>query len=64
MLIRCIKAGSNTVQLFEIDPLDPASVLPLGDAVPSGGDFPAAAAFNDVGDSLCVINGGVQSNVQ
>jgi hypothetical protein len=59
-----IQAGSNTVQLFSIDPLKPASLTPLGNPVPSGGQFPNSLTFNDAGDVLCVLNDGADASVQ
>jgi hypothetical protein len=52
------------VQLFSIDPLRPASLTPLGNPVPSGGQFPNSLTFNDAGDVLCVLNGGADASVQ
>ena len=59
-----VNAGSNTIQLYNIDPADPTQLTPIGEAVPSGGDFPQSLVFNNNGDKLCVLNGGLDSNVQ
>ncbi|KZV64155.1 hypothetical protein PENSPDRAFT_640070 [Peniophora sp. CONT] len=59
-----VNAGSNTVQLYNIDPTDPTQLTPIGEAVASGGDFPESLVFNNKGDKLCVLNGGLDSNVQ
>ncbi|KZV76390.1 hypothetical protein PENSPDRAFT_598723 [Peniophora sp. CONT] len=59
-----VNAGSNTVQLFDIDPKNPTNISAIGKPVPSGGDFPQSIAWNNAGDKMCVLNGGLKSNVQ
>lgn len=59
-----VNAGSNTVQLFDIDPKNPTNISAIGKPVPSGGDFPQSIAWNYAGDKMCVLNGGLESNVQ
>ena len=59
-----VNAGSNTIQMYNIDPKNPTKLTPIGSAVPSGGDFPESIAINNAGDQLCVLNGGLESNVQ
>ena len=59
-----VNAGSNTVQLFDIDPKNPTNITAIGNPVPSGGDFPQSIAWNNAGNKMCVLNGGLKSNVQ
>lgn len=77
-----VNAGSNTVQLFNIDPLQPTMLTAVGAPVASGGklsfpenrasiktppllgDFPASVAIDNAGKRLCVLNGGLEHNVQ
>ena len=59
-----VNAGSNTVQLFDIDPKQPTMLTAVGDPVPSGGDFPVSVAIDNAGQRLCVLNGGLEHNVQ
>ncbi|VDB84190.1 unnamed protein product [Peniophora sp. CBMAI 1063] len=59
-----VNAGSNTVQLFDINPKMPTNITAIGKPVPSGGDFPQSIAWNNAGDKMCVLNGGLKSNVQ
>jgi hypothetical protein len=49
--------------MFSLDPTQPSKMTPLGDSIPSLGDFPGAVAFNDAGNLLCAINNGVNANV-
>ncbi|VDC08036.1 unnamed protein product [Peniophora sp. CBMAI 1063] len=62
--LAAVNAGSNTIQMYNIDPKNPTKLTPIGSAVPSGGDFPESIAINNAGDQLCVLNGGLESNVQ
>ena len=59
-----VNAGSNTVQLFDIDPKNPLNITTIGEPVPSGGDFPQSIAWNNAGTRMCVLNGGLKSTVQ
>ena len=59
-----MQAGSNTFQIFDIDPENPTELTPVGEAIESKGDFPESLAWNTRGDKLCVLNGGVDSSVQ
>ena len=47
-----VNAGSNTVQLFDIDPLNPTQLTAVGEPVPSGGDFPVSVAIDNAGGRL------------
>ncbi|VDB96709.1 unnamed protein product [Peniophora sp. CBMAI 1063] len=62
--LAAVNAGTNTVQLFDIDPLQPTSLTAIGDPVSSGGDFPVSVAIDNAGQRLCVLNGGLEHNVQ
>ena len=59
-----VNAGSNTVQLFDIDDKQPTVLTAVGEPVPSGGDFPVSVAIDNAGKRLCVLNGGLEHNVQ
>ncbi|KIJ62818.1 hypothetical protein HYDPIDRAFT_29968 [Hydnomerulius pinastri MD-312] len=59
-----VNAGSNTVSLFFINPLDPTHLEMIGSPVSSGGEYPIAVAFSPLGDNLCVLNGGAKNGVQ
>ncbi|KZV74110.1 hypothetical protein PENSPDRAFT_749607 [Peniophora sp. CONT] len=59
-----VNAGSNTVQLFDIDPENPLNITAIGEPVPSGGEFPQSIAWNNAGTRMCVLNGGLKSTVQ
>ncbi|KAJ7082569.1 hypothetical protein C8R44DRAFT_652594 [Mycena epipterygia] len=53
-----VNAGSNTVTVSAINPLNPASLSPIGRPVASGGEFPTSLAINKAGNRLCVVNSG------
>ncbi|KAJ7126021.1 hypothetical protein C8R44DRAFT_702369 [Mycena epipterygia] len=53
-----VNAGSNTVTVFAINPLNPASLSMIGKPVSSGGEFPTSLAINKAGNRVCVVNGG------
>ncbi|VDB84337.1 unnamed protein product [Peniophora sp. CBMAI 1063] len=59
-----VNAGSNTIQLFDIDPTNPLNITAIGKPVPSGGDFPQSIAWNNAGTRMCVLNGGLNARVQ
>ncbi|KAH7884729.1 hypothetical protein F5I97DRAFT_1891553 [Phlebopus sp. FC_14] len=63
-LLATVNAGSSTVSLFFVNPLEPTNLTMIGSPVPSGGDFPIALTFNHLGDNLCVLNGGADNGVQ
>ncbi|KAF7350178.1 hypothetical protein MVEN_01320600 [Mycena venus] len=55
----CIdQAGTNSVTVFGIDPLNPAQLNMIGKPVSSGGEFPTSLAINQAGNRICVVNGG------
>jgi hypothetical protein len=59
-----MQPGSNTIQIFAIDPTAPANITKINGPEPSGGEFPSSATFNKDGTALCVLNGGAVSNIQ
>ncbi|KAI0034217.1 hypothetical protein K488DRAFT_84191 [Vararia minispora EC-137] len=56
-LLATVNPGSNTIQLFAVDPKNPTVLSPIGGPAPAGGAFPTSVAFNNAGDMLCAING-------
>ncbi|VDB85563.1 unnamed protein product [Peniophora sp. CBMAI 1063] len=57
-----VNPGSDTVSLFQLS----ANAAPraIGKPASTDGDFPTSAVFNNAGDALCVMNGGVNSRIQ
>jgi len=62
-VLAVVNAGSNTVSAFSINPSQPSDLTPVGNPVPSGGDFPMSLAFNAQGNMLCALNGGQVNGV-
>lgn len=62
-LLFAVNAGSDSVSLFQINPVNPVE-LSLVSTFPSGGHFPVALAYSKLREMLCVANGGVQNSVQ
>ncbi|KAJ3854848.1 hypothetical protein EV368DRAFT_62911 [Lentinula lateritia] len=58
-----VNAGSHTVTLFKIDENDPSNLTVVGEPISSGGHFPTSVAFNNAGDTICVLNGGTINGV-
>ncbi|KAJ3774934.1 hypothetical protein FB446DRAFT_664175 [Lentinula raphanica] len=62
-MLTTVNAGSHTVSLFAIDETDPSNLTLIGEPVSSGGHFPTSVAFNNAGDTVCVLNGGYINGV-
>lgn len=62
-VLAAVNAGSNTVSMFSIDPANPTNINMIGQAAPSGGEFPVSVAFNKAGTQLCALNGGAVNGV-
>ncbi|KAJ4470259.1 hypothetical protein J3R30DRAFT_1243842 [Lentinula aciculospora] len=62
-MLATVNAGSHTVSLFKIDANDSSNLTLIGEPISSGGHFPTSVAFNNAGDSVCVLNGGSISGV-
>ncbi|KAF7354651.1 hypothetical protein MSAN_01378700 [Mycena sanguinolenta] len=58
-----VNAGSNSVSVFAIDPLNPAQLWPIGKPVSSGGEFPNSLVINNAGTRVCVLNAGKVNGV-
>ncbi|RFU80131.1 hypothetical protein TARUN_2094 [Trichoderma arundinaceum] len=58
-----INAGSNTVTMFAIDPLNPARLTMIGRPVSVPGDFPNTVAASAKNQLVCVGTSGARSGV-
>ncbi|KAJ6465850.1 hypothetical protein C8R45DRAFT_839583 [Mycena sanguinolenta] len=58
-----VNAGSNTVSVFAMDPLNPAQLSPIYKPVSSGGEFPNSLVINNAGTRVCVLNAGKVNGV-
>ncbi|RSH89132.1 hypothetical protein EHS25_002798 [Saitozyma podzolica] len=55
-----VNAGSDSVSVFDIDPLDPAQPQ-LNGTFSSGGEFPISLAASPDGKIVCVLNAGARN---
>jgi len=59
-----VNAGSNTIEMWDINPRDPTELTRVGEAMNTGGDFPASISVHPKTGMVCVANGGVRNGVQ
>ncbi|TAQ83142.1 hypothetical protein B7494_g8532 [Chlorociboria aeruginascens] len=58
-----VNAGSDTLSLFNIDPLSPISPTLAGSPANTLGNFPASVAYSSELKIACVLNGGSEGGV-
>jgi len=58
-----VNAGSNTVSMFFINPVNPLDIRMVGKPVSSGGEFPVSLAVSPSTGDVCVLNGGKVNGV-
>ncbi|KAL8822837.1 MAG: hypothetical protein Q9191_006434 [Dirinaria sp. TL-2023a] len=58
-----VNAGSNTLSMFRINPLDPLHPKLVGEPCPTLGDFPMSVTYSPYLKTACVLNGGAKPGV-
>lgn len=62
-MLFAVNAGSNTLSMFNIDPLNPTNLTLVGKPVDTMGEFPMSVTFSQRLGAACVLNGGQKNGI-